>query len=173
MGQNDDSFTAFDNAIGFANAFRLLFSKTNVTALMQSLSAKDASMAMPTVVNGAFACELFLKALLKAPPSKGKEAHSLVSLLNLYDQEQPGKRDYIMKVCVQTMQSSSKNVEYNEDTFLKDLQTMDKAFMQLRYWHEPEQVGADQTFNLGFLDVLITVLEHECCIVHGKSIFQM
>lgn len=173
MAQKDHSFSAYDNAIGFANAFRLLLSKSNINALMKSMSVRDASMAMPTIVNGAFACELFLKALLKEPPRKGKEAHSLVSLLDRYDCEQPGKKKYIMQVCTQVMQSLPNNAKYDEGDFINDLQAMDMAFMQLRYWHEPKQLGADQTYNLGFLNVFIEVLKYECSEVHGKSVFQL
>lgn len=172
MAQKDFSFTAYDNAICFANAFRLLNSKSNIHALMQSHSASDASLAMPTIVNGAFACELFLKALLKEPPRSGKEAHSLVSLLNQYDLEQPGKKEYIMQVCIQVMNNSRKDSKYDEAAFLSDLQVMDTSFMSVRYWHEPKKPGFDLTYNLGFLNVFIAVLQHECFKVHGKSVFQ-
>ena len=173
MAQRDNSFSAYDNAIGFANAFRLLLSKTNLNALMQSKSARDASMAVPTIVNGVFACELFLKALLKNPPRNGKKAHSLIALLDQYDLEQPGKKDHLMHLGVQVMNDASLDVQYDESAFQRDLQAMDTAFMSLRYWHEPKQVGAGQTYYLGFLNVLISVLDHECCEAHGKSVFQL
>lgn len=150
MAQKDISFTAYDNAIGFANAFRLLYNKSNIHALMRSHSASDVSLAMPTIVNGAFACELFLKALLKEPPRSGKEAHSLVSLLNQYDLEQPGKKEYIMQVCIQVMNKAHRNDKYDESTFQSDLQVMDTAFMSVRYWHEPKTANYEQTYNLGF-----------------------
>ena len=172
MAQKDFSFTAYDNAICFANAFRLLNSKSNILALMQSHSASDASLAMPTIVNGAFACELFLKALLKEPPRSGKEAHSLVSLLNQYDLEQPGKRERIMQACIQVMNNAHRDDKYDEAAFQRDLQVMDTAFMNVRYWHEPKKPGFDQTYNLGFLIVLIEVLQLECSKAHGKSVFQ-
>lgn len=172
MAQKDMSFTAYDNAICFANAFRLLNSKSNIHALMQSHSASDASLAMPTIVNGAFACELFLKSLLNEPPRVGKEAHSLVSLLNQYDLEQPGKKEYIMQACIQAMNSACKESKYDETAFLSDLQVMDTSFMSVRYWHEPKTANFDQTYNLGFLIVLIEVLQHECSKAHGKSVFQ-
>ena len=129
-------------------------------------------MAMPTIVNGAFACELFLKALLKEPPRKGKEAHSLASLLDLYDLEQPGKKDYIMQACIQIMKDARIDAKYDESAFQRDLQSMDTAFMSVRYWHEPKNPGFDQTYNLGFLNVFIAVLQYECCEAHGKSVFQ-
>lgn len=173
MAQKDGSFSAYDNAIGFANAFRLLLSKSNIYALMQSHSARDASIVVPTIVNGAFACELFLKALLKEPPRNGKEAHSLVSLLDQYDLEQPGKKKSIIQVCTQIMQSLPNSAEYDEGDFINDLQAMDRAFMQLRYWHEPHRLSVEHTYNIGFLSVFIEVLKYECSGVYGKSVFQL
>ena len=169
--QKDNVFSAYDNAIGFANAFHLLFSKTNINALMQSRSAKDASMVMPTIVNGTLACELFLKALLKEPPCKGKDAHSLVSLLDQYNSEQPGKKDYIMQACIQAMQLSQSNNKYNKDAFQRDLQAIDTAFLSVRYWHEPKKQQYEQTYSLGFLVVFVGVLQQECNEIYGNSVF--
>ena len=171
MAKKDHSFSAYDNAIGFANAFRLLLSKSNVNALMQSMSIRDASMAMPTIVNGAFACELFLKALLSNPPKRGPTAHSLVALLDLYDRERPGKKDLIIQACIQGMKDVFMDAEYDESAFWRDLQAMDVAFMNVRYWHEPKKPHYEQTYNLGFLNVFIEVLQREGYVIRGKSVF--
>ena len=162
---------AYDNALGFANAFKLLLSKTSFYALQQSGSYSDASMIMPTIVNGAFACELFLKALLKNPPTKGKNAHSMLALIDQYENEHPGKKGYIKQSCIDLMHNAKRNNNYDTSSYERDLGTLDNAFFELRYWHEPvspDDPKRDREYSLGFLEVLVSVLQGECEGVYGK-----
>ena len=159
------ALTAYDNALGFANAFRLLLSKTSISALQKTGSYSDATMITPTIVNGAFACELFLKALLKNPPTKGKEAHSLISLIDVYDREQPGKKDFIQQVCIGVMHNIQGNESYSESMYNRDLQTMDNAFCDLRYWHEPPKPNSQNrnyVYSFDFIQTIVAVLQGEC-----------
>ncbi len=159
------ALTAYDNALGFANAFRVLLNKTSISALRKSGSYSDASMIMPTIVNGAFACELFIKALLKNPPSKGKEAHSLVSLIEVYEREKPGKKDFIQQVCISVMHNIQGNESYSESMYDRDLRSMDCAFYNLRYWHEPinpDSLRRNNVYSLDFIQTFVAVLQDEC-----------
>ena len=166
MDNNENkALTAYDNALGFANAFRLLLSKTSISTLQKSRSYSDASMIMPTIVNGAFACELFLKALLKSPHTKGKKAHSLIMLVNAYDREQPGKKDFIRQVCIGVMHNIQCNENYDESMYNRDLQSIDCAFYNLRYWHEPIDPNSPRrnyVYNFDFIQTFVAVLQGEC-----------
>ena len=169
------TLTAYDNALGFANAFRLLFCKTSIPALQKSGSYSDTSMIMPTFVNGAFACELFLKALLKKPPTKGKNAHSLLALIDQYENEHPGKKGNIKQSCIDLMHNVKQNYYYDTSSYERDLGTLDNAFYELRYWHEPvspDDPKRDRVYSLGFLEVLVVVLQGECEGVYGKRPIQ-
>lgn len=172
MSQTSIYFTAYDNAIGFANAFRLLSGRTSLSALSLSQSYSDFSMVMPTIVNGAFACELFLKALLTDPPQRGKEAHSIVSLIDIYDKEKRGAKEYIREACIKGLQNKLMDNSYSRSKYERDLSAIDKAFVILRYWHDPikshEDPRYNNGFNLDFLDVLVTVLQYECEKGFGK-----
>ena len=149
----------------YENALRLLLSKTSISALQKTGSYSDATMITPTRVNGAFACELFLKALLKNPPTKGKEAHSLISLIDVYDREQPGKKDFIQQVCIGVMHNIQGNESYSESMYNRDLQSMDCAFYNLRYWHEPidsDSPRRNYVYSFDFIQTLVAVLQDEC-----------
>ncbi len=155
-------FSAYDNAIGFANVFRLLLTRTSLQALMEHGTYEDGSMMMPTVVNGALACELFLKALLEEPCRE----HSVIKLLNLVEAKEPGIKHAIETACIDFMKSKKEEHEYNSIEYQKDLGRIDKAFVDLRYWHEPKNPGASDNdpvvCNLGFLDVFIALLQGLC-----------
>ena len=152
-------FSAYDNALGFANAFRLLFSRTSIQALSISRSYIDASMIMPTIVNGALSCELFLKSLLENPPKE----HKIIELLNLLEQEHPGIKNEIQTACIELMRIQKGESHYDTAQYEKDMQRIDNAFYHLRYWHEPQpNIGNEYVFNMGFLDVLVALLQKIC-----------
>lgn len=152
-------FSAYDNALGFANAFRLLFSRTSIQALSISRSYFDASMIMPTIVNGALSCELFIKSLLKSPPKE----HKIIELLSLLEQEQPGIKKEIQAACIELMRSQKEDPHYDTARYEKDMQRIDNAFYHLRYWHEPRPDLEDEyVCNMGFLDVLVALLQKIC-----------
>ena len=82
------AFSAYDNAIGFANVFRLLLERTSLQALMEHGTYEDGTMMMPTVVNGALACELFLKSLLE----ESCKEHHILKLLDKVECVEPGQK---------------------------------------------------------------------------------
>ena len=159
------SFTAYDNGIGFANTFRLLFKRTNLQALMEHGTYIDGTLIMPTVINGALACELFLKALLTNPP----KTHSIIKLLDEVEKAEPGIKQLLENSCIDCMHKKKNAPKYDHSEYEKDLGRIDHAFDSLRYWHEPKKDAAqpDPVFNLGFLDVFIALLEGICKYKYG------
>jgi len=152
-------FTIYDNAIGFANAFRFLFSKTSLQKLISSGSYLNATMVMPTVVNGVLACELFIKALLDQPSKK----HSILELLDELESEKPGTKEQLQITCVMLVRQKKEDILYDIDQYTKDLERIDNAFIELRYWHEPRAGLQDKVVcNLGFLDVFVSLLQSVC-----------
>jgi len=154
-------FTAYDNAIGFANTFRLLFNRTNLQALMKHGTYTDGTLMMPTVVNGALACELFLKALLTNPP----KTHSIISLLDELEKNEPGIKRLLEKTCIDCMHSKKHSPTYDQSEYERDLKRIDHAFDSLRYWHEPKKDASQLdpvVCNLGFLDVFVVLLQGIC-----------
>lgn len=158
-----EPFTAYDNGIGFANAFRLLLSRTSLSALSKSQSYTDATMIMPTIVNGALACELFLKALI----NDKCYGHSILELLNEAEQKNPGMKQNLQSQCISFMQTRKGNNEYTEEKYGEDLKRFDKSFVVLRYWHEPRQSTADEVYSLDFLEVLVAILQTLCIQKYG------
>lgn len=161
--QNSQALTAYENALGFANAFRLLFSKSSYQALLISHSYNDALMVFPTIVNGAFACELFLKALIQKP-SRG---HSITELIKELDEEQPGKSRYIMQLCIELMRKVKNEPAYDSQKYYKDIASFDKAFIDLRYWHEKNSPSMDKVYSMDFLEILVFTLQMECQKMYG------
>ena len=164
---NNNALTAYDNGRGFANAFRCLLKHSCFQALSISGNYDDASMIMPTIVNGAFACELFLKALIKEPV----KGHSIVTLFNKYANENHGICKIIEDLCIKQMIEIKQEKNYNSDSYHRDLFAIDKAFEELRYWHEPVAENSKRgntIYNLGFLDVLVALLESLCIAKYGK-----
>ena len=159
MDYNQYPFTVYDNALGFANAFRLLLTKTSLQALMAGGTYADASMIMPTVVNGAFACELFLKALM----TNSSKKHSIIELLDDLDIEQAGIKEAIKCTCVSLMKTEKHDLNYDGNTFDIDLRRIDKAFVKLRYWHEPNPDSHNEVVcNLDFLEAFLNLLQTIC-----------
>lgn len=164
---NNYTLTAYDNGRGFANAFRCLLKHSSIQTLLISGNYDDASMIMPTIVNGAFACELFLKALIKEPV----KIHSIAMLLKKYENENHGICKKIEDLCIKQMLEIKHEQNYNSDCYNRDLSAIDKAFEELRYWHEPVTENSKKrntVYSLGFLDVLVAVLETLCIANYGK-----
>ena len=153
-----EPFTAYDNGIGFANAFRLMLSRSSLSALSKSGSYTDATMIMPTIVNGALACELFLKALI----NDKCHGHSLLELLNEAEQKNPGVKHKLQFQCVSLMQTKKGNPYYTDKQYADDFGKFDKSFVLLRYWHEPRLSSIEEVYSLDFLEILTAVLQTLC-----------
>jgi len=156
----------YDNALGFANAYRLLYEKTCVSNIEKDPTYVNGSMIMPTLVNGAFACELFLKALLE----EEARGHSLVELFEKLQKENPDRATIIECTCITILKDRFGYKDYEKANFLADLNTYDIAFEKLRYWHEPdtkhERIG--KAYNLAFMETLVAVLQTQCQEIYGE-----
>ena len=161
MTQRKNTLTVYDNALGFANTFHLLFNKTSIQALSASESVVDATMIMPTIVNGVFACELFLNALL----ARQYRTHLIIKLMETLDDTQPDIANRIKRICITAMQQIKRDSAYSDKRYMQDMKTFDQAFEDLRYWHEPfkpNDTRKDAVYNLAFLDVLVATLQSVC-----------
>lgn len=156
----------YDNAIGFANAYRCLYAKTSINNIEREPTYANGSMIMPTLVNGSFACELFLKALLE----EETRGHSLVELFEKLQKENPDRATIIEQTCISILQESFNYKDYEEANFMSDLNTYDVAFEKLRYWHEPdtkhERIG--KAYSLAFMETLVAVLQTQCQERYGE-----
>lgn len=109
---------------------------------------------IPTVVNGALACELFLKALIMvqhniAAPQRGHKLNDLFALLD--DSTQ------------QKIQSKSNIVLW--DTFIADASN---AFVDWRYSHEKEALSISVLDLLRFAHALHGVSEESIMLCKGN-----
>lgn len=155
-----EPFSAYDNGLGFFNAFKTLLKKTSLDALSKSKSYTDATMIMPTVVNGALACELLLKALIQDET----KSHHIIELIDRLENKDPGMKGNIQSICIALIRQEKGRPDYDSLQYEEDLQRMDNAFVNLRYWHE-SRGNANTTelvCDLGFLDVFACVLLSLC-----------
>lgn len=165
-----DGFSAYDSGFGFANAFRLLYSKSILSNLIATKdyieNYNNISMIMPTIVNGALACELFLKALIQ----QECKSHSLLDLMEQLEKEQPGKKAHIQDSCIKIMHEKKQRNTYDKQNFLQDMELLNKAFVKLRYWHEPRkdnEAQKNEIYSLDFVEIMVAILQTECQIVFG------
>jgi len=91
----------------------------------RNLDIQEDFKLVPTVINAAFSCELFLKAILiwKNESSDPIRYHSLKNLFDMLDKEEQDKI------------KQNANV-YNWDSFIKEA---DRAFEEWRYIHEKDK----------------------------------
>lgn len=100
------------------------------------------SLLVPIITNMAFACELFLKAILKHD-DKEKKLHSLI---DLFDALQEDIKKEIM------------NSE-NEDVFKRNLVNVSNYFEEFRYLYERYPFSIDYKFLCNFSEKLLKVVD--------------
>ena len=163
MGERETSsgvFQDYDTALAFAHAYLVLIKQFETG--IQVLDYSDGMLLIPIIVNGAFACELFLKALLLTP-SRG---HLLKDLFLRLDNQDNDLCERIRQKTIYELRKDNK--EYNENDFWGDLESMSKAFEELRYFHEPQQIPKQLEYNLGFLYTFCCVLKANCEVKYGR-----
>lgn len=106
-------------------------------------------LAVPTVVNASFACEMFLKALImhegKQYETHGKKGHDLKTLFAILD---PDKQELIAKFCM------PKGTINAKEQFLMILNNHSEDFVDVRYY--VEKTGWEKTSPI----VMITIAEN-------------
>ena len=112
----------------------------------------DTSLAVPVIVNGSFACELYLKALLP----KGTRGHELNDLFNKLDAR---VQENIRCKTIEKMKDTIS--DYNDTTFQSDINNNCNHFAKWRYFHEGISSPANLKFIKYFMASILDVIQEE------------
>ncbi len=148
------NLTSYDDGLAFAHSFRVLKEK-HMQGRM-TLNYMDFSLIIPAMVNGAFACELFLKSLF----TNEVHGHKLDELFSKLEKEDKNIYDLIVSRCIISLNASSNNKKYDDSAFINELNTVSNLFVEIRYFYEPTQHS--KSYNIDFIEVLVGVLENIC-----------
>ena len=146
-------FSAYDSALMFSNSFKILLSE-HMLARTTGNYAKF-TLLIPAMVNGAFACELFLKALLEAPHRGHKLYNDLFCKLDLSTAQE------IETVTIECLKKK-KNTIINSEQFISNFKTIERSFEEFRYFYEPQNNIEMKVYNIDFLEVLVFSLRAIC-----------
>lgn len=144
---------AYDSALMFSNAFRILLNKH--MSARETGSYEDFALIVPVMVNGAFSCELFLKALLEAP-IRGHKLYS--DLFRKLDSPTSKEIETVVIECVK----EKKRTIIQPEQFISNLVAIEKTFEEFRYFYEPKNGNETRVYNLDFLEVLVFSLRAIC-----------
>ena len=147
------NFSAYDAALMFSYSFKFLYHR-HLSARITG-SYEDFGLIVPAMVNGAFACELFLKSLLKNSPRGHKLYNDLFCKLDLYTAKE-------LETIVIECFKKKKNTIINSEQFILNLKIVDRAFEELRYFYEPKDNYKQKVYNLDFIEVLVFSLKAIC-----------
>lgn len=148
------NLTSYDDGLAFAHSFRVLMEK-HMQGRM-TMNYKDFSLIIPAMVNGALACELFLKSLFTSKV----HGHKLDELLSKLEKEDKNIYNLIVSRCIITLNASSNNKKYDYTAFITELNIISNLFVEIRYFYEPTQQS--KFYNIDFVGVLVVVLENIC-----------
>ena len=111
---------------------------------------------MPALVNSAFACEVFLKTILKWYDIKPPKSHKLK---DLYESTPENIRAFIKPIVL-----NNYGGRWFNDWGVEYLETLSTAFQDFRYIYEYD-FTKNGTFRIetGFLDVFRNALRDCCC----------
>lgn len=149
---------AMNNGVIFLHTVDILETKmklgvANLSSSNEVVNASlDAALVVPISVNGAFACELFMKSML-ANDTRGHKLEELFALLEDELQEE------IKNLTVEKMKRSS--VEYCDSNFYSDLMQNSNIFAEWRYFHEGHTNSLGFHFILLFLRSIFEVVDKE------------
>ena len=107
------------------------------------------------MVNGAFACELFLKALLEVPLRGHKLYNDLFCKLDLLAVQE------IETVVIECFKKK-KNTVINLEQFISNFKTIERSFEEFRYFYEHQNNNEMKVYNIDFLEVLVFSLRAIC-----------
>ena len=96
------------------------------------------------MVNGAFACELFLKALLEVPLRGHKLYNDLFCKLDLSTAQE------IETVAIECFKKK-KNTVINSEQFISNFKTIERSFEEFRYFYESQNNSEMKYIVLIFL----------------------
>lgn len=104
------------------------------SALANDGSKEECAMIIPSIVLKGLACEIGLKTLLKI---EGKNIEREHKLKTLYQQLEEGHRCEISQVLLVSM--TKVDEDYNEEKLNENLNEINKAFIDWRYFYEKSQ----------------------------------
>lgn len=149
---------AMNNGVIFLHTVDILEAKMKLAFANLSSSNKmvnaslDAALVVPIAVNGAFACELFMKSMLPND-TRGHKLEELFALL------EAGLQEEIKNLTVEKMQKSSAG--YGDSNFYNDLMQNSNVFAEWRYFHEGNTNSLGFHFILLFLRSIFDVVNKE------------
>lgn len=149
--------TAASNGVIFQHACDILYQRMKQAlplsgGVLNGSAALDASLFVPALVNGSFACELFLKSLL--PPSTS--GHKLEALFSQLDS------NIQLKLKNGTIGKMKQlDPAYCEASFQTDLNSNSNVFPEWRYFHEGNSHSAGIEFIVRFMRSLFEVVKEE------------
>ena len=94
-----ESFSSYDDGLIFVHSFDILIElhlKSRIT-----MNYQDFQLIIPAIVNGAFACELFMKSLL----SNSIHEHNLKKLFLKLEEDDKNTYDEIISNCIKLLKS--------------------------------------------------------------------
>lgn len=142
---------ALNNGCVFERAFDILYHQMNegIQGLLTSnpgINKLDAALIVPVLTNGAFACELYIKAMLP----EGTTGHDLEELFtNLEERIQKN----VSRLTIEKID----NPQYSEEEFWEDLHTGRNIFPEWRYFHESNGQKGPIRFLSCFIKALLEV----------------
>ena len=140
---------AMRNGLIFKKAYTIL--NTELQGAARNKNKEDMKLIVPVAVNCAFACELFLKALLPT----GTRGHKLYQ--DLFINLENATANLIQNTVVSIMNDN--RPPYSESEFINDMTIHEAAFEKWRYFHEG---NTHACFDIRFMDVLLQVLNTVC-----------
>lgn len=151
---------ALNNGVIFQHAFDILNSRTQL-AIVKRTAGEDTpndkvdlelALFVPAVVNGAFACELFMKAMLP----KNTRGHKLQELFNDLD---TNIQDRIKNNTLVRIKKFSES--YTDVDFYTDLTHNGNIFSEWRYFHEGNVNSANFRFISNFMKAVFDIALEE------------
>lgn len=148
---------AMNNGVIFQHAVEVLNTQMNVglanKLLKNGINGNlDAALIVPIAVNGAFACELFIKSLLP----KNTRGHKLNEL---FEQLNPNLKKDIQNLTIVNMKKV--NSEYCDTDFQKDLIHSSNVFSEWRYFHEGNTNSIQYQFIWSFMKSIFDIANKE------------
>ena len=149
---------AMSNGVIFQRAVDILNTQmklglANMTSTNEVVNGiLDAALVVPVSVNGAFACELFMKSMLP----KDTWGHKLNDLFELLDNN---LKEDIRDLTVERMKKI--NSEYCDANFQEDLVHNSNVFAEWRYFHEGNADSVGPQFILSFMKSIFNIANKE------------
>lgn len=146
------------NGVTFRHAVDILnnqmnFGLANMTSTNEVVNCiLDAALVVPVAVNGAFACELFMKSMLP----KDTLGHKLNDLFELLDNN---LKEDIRDLTVERMKKI--NSEYCYTNFQEELVHNSNVFAEWRYFHEGNADFIGLQFILSFMKSIFDIANKE------------